>query len=79
MCSDNSCFELKQFFHCPSVFPIQRGSLEKTDYIKSLLYCKTKGISRKVEMSKVECFYWNKLSNKSFSFESEQFFICVLF
>ena len=25
-------------------------------------------------MSKVEPFYWNKLSNKSFSFESEQFF-----
>ena len=25
-------------------------------------------------MSKVESFYWNKLSNKNFSFESEQFF-----
>ena len=25
-------------------------------------------------MSKVESFYWNKLSSKSFSFESEQFF-----
>ena len=25
-------------------------------------------------MSKVESFYWNKLGNKSFSFESEQFF-----
>ena len=24
-------------------------------------------------MSKVESFYWNKLSSKSFSFESEQF------
>ena len=30
-------------------------------------------------MSKVESFYWNKLSNKSFSFESEQFFICAVF
>ena len=30
-------------------------------------------------MSKVESFYWNKLSNKSFSFDLEQFFICVLF
>ena len=29
-------------------------------------------------MSNVESFYWNKLSNKSCSFESEQFFICVL-
>ena len=27
-------------------------------------------------MSKVESFYWNKLSNKSFSFELEQFWIC---
>ena len=25
-------------------------------------------------MSKVECFHWNKLSSKRFSFESEQFF-----
>ena len=25
-------------------------------------------------MSKVESFYWNKLSRKSFFFESEQFF-----
>ena len=25
-------------------------------------------------MSKVESFYWNRLSSKSFSFESEQFF-----
>ena len=25
-------------------------------------------------MSKVETFYWNKLSSKSFSFESGQFF-----
>ena len=38
-----------------------------------------KEFSRKVEMNKVESFYWNKLSNKSFSFESEQFLICVLF
>ena len=36
--------------------------------------------SRKVEMSKVESFYWNKLSNKSFSFELEQFFyLCIVF
>ena len=25
-------------------------------------------------MSKVETFYWNKFSSKSFSFETEQFF-----
>ena len=28
-------------------------------------------------MSKVESFYWNKLSSKSCSFESEQFFLFV--
>ena len=33
-----------------------------------------KEFSRKVGMNKVESFYWNKLSSKSFSFESEQFF-----
>ena len=38
-----------------------------------------KEFSRKVEMNKIESFYWNELSNKSFSFESEQFLICVLF
>ena len=44
-------------------------------------YCvvREKEFSRKVEMRKVECFYWSKLSSKSFSFDSEQFFICVLF
>ena len=30
-------------------------------------------------MSKVESFYWNKLGNKSFSFESGKFLICLLF
>ena len=30
-------------------------------------------------MSKVESFYWDKLSNKSFSFESEQlFYFCFV-
>ena len=30
-------------------------------------------------MRKVESFYWNKLSNKSFSFESEQiFYLCFV-
>ena len=43
----------------------------------SIYHCfvvKRKKFSRKAEMSKVESFYWNKLSNKSFSFESEQLF-----
>ena len=33
-----------------------------------------KEFSRKVGMSKVESFHWNKLSSKRCSFESEQFF-----
>ena len=33
-----------------------------------------KEFSRKVGTSKVESFYWNKLSSKSCSFEVEQFF-----
>ena len=39
-------------------------------------YCviRQKEFSRKIEISKVESFYWNKITNKSFSFESEQFF-----
>ena len=53
--------------------PHSGGSLKKTEN-KSLLYCKTKEFSREVEMSKVESFYSNKVSNKSFSFELEQFF-----
>ena len=43
----------------------------------SIYHCcvvRRKEFSRKVEMSKVESFYWNKLSRKSFFFESEQFF-----
>ena len=48
----------------------------------SIYHCcvvKRKKFSRKVEVSKVESFCWNKLSNKSFSFESEQFFELCLF
>ena len=30
-------------------------------------------------MSKVESFYWNKLSNKSFLLNQNNFFICILF
>ena len=30
-------------------------------------------------MSKVESFYWKKLSSESFSFESQQFFdLCIV-
>ena len=42
----------------------------------SIYHCnvvRQKEFSKKVGMSKVESFYWNKLSSKSFSFELEQF------
>ena len=48
----------------------------------SIYHCcvvRQKEVSRKVEMRKSESFYWNKLSNKKSSFESEQFFdLCFI-
>ena len=38
-----------------------------------------KEFSRKVEMSKVESFQWNDISNDSSCFELEQFFTVLLF
>ena len=38
-----------------------------------------KEFSMKSEMNKVESFYHKKLSNKSLSFELEQFFLSVFF
>ena len=38
-----------------------------------------KEFSRKVEMSKVESFQWNDVSNDSSCFELEQFFTVLLF
>ena len=45
-----------------------------TSSIYHFCVVRQKEFSRKVEMSKVESFYWNKLSNKSCSSESKQFF-----
>ena len=44
-------------------------------------YCvvRQKELSRKVGMSKVESFYWSKLSSKNFSFNWSSLLICVLF
>ena len=71
-------FELEQFFYLCFVLPVQGLALITCGMYH---YCvvRQKEFSRKVELSKVESFYWTKLSNKSFSFELEQFFICVLF
>ena len=72
--SSKSCsFELKQFFYLCFVLVVQGAALITSSTCD---YCvaKQKEFSKKVGMSKVESFYWNKLSSKSCSFESEQFF-----
>ena len=60
-------------------FSCSGGAALITSSIYDYCVVRQKEFSRKVGMSKVESFYWNKLSSKSFSFESEQFLICVLF
>ena len=76
--SESFCFESEQLFDLCFVLVVQGGC---TDNISIYDYCviRLKEFSRKVGMSKVESFYWNKLSSKSCSFELEEFFICVLF
>ena len=71
-------FELEQFFDFCFVVAVQGVEL----ITSSIYHCcvvRQEEFSRKVEMSKVESFCWNKPSNKSFSFESGKFFICLLF
>ena len=64
---------LSSFLICV-LFELFRGVALITFSIYHCCVVRQKEFSRKVEMSKVESFYWNKLSDKSFSFESEQFF-----
>ena len=70
-------FELEQFFYLCFVLAVQGLALITC----SMYHCcvvRRKDFSRRVEMSEVESFYWNKLSSKSFSFESQQFFdLCI--
>ena len=78
MSNKSFSFESEQCFDLCFALAVQGVAL----ITSSIYHCcvvRQKEFSRKVEMRKVESFYWNKLSNKSFSFESEQFFICVLF
>ena len=56
------------------LFALFRGAALITSSIYDYCVVRQKEFSRKVGMSKVESFYWNKLSSKSCSFESEQFF-----
>ena len=60
-------------------FSCSGGAALITSSIYDYCVVREKEFSRKVGMSKVESFYWNKLSSKSCSFELEQFFIVVLF
>ena len=67
-------FESEQFFTFLLFFHLS-GSF----FLRSFCIERRKEFSRKVERSEVESFYWNKLMNKSFSFQSEQFLLCLLF
>ena len=72
--SSKSCsFESKQFFDLCFVLVVQ-GTALITSSIYDYCVVIQKEFSRKVGMNKVESFYWNKLSSKSCSFESKQFF-----
>ena len=72
--SSKSFSELEQLLICVLFYLFRRAAL----ITSSIYHCcviRQKEFSRKVEMSKVESFYWNKLSNESLSVESEQFFL----
>ena len=60
-------FELEQLFDLCFVLAVQGVALITSSTYN---YCvvRQKEFSRKVEMSKVEYFFWNKLSSKSSSF-----------
>ena len=66
-------FESEQFFDLCFVLAVQGAAL-LTSSIYHYCVVRQKEFSRKVGMSKVESFCWNKLSSKSCPFESEQFF-----
>ena len=72
--SSKSCsFESEQFFFV-FCFSCSGGAALITFIIYNYCVIRPKEFSRKVGMSKVESFYWNKLSSKSCSFELKQFF-----
>ena len=64
-------FNQRSFLIC-ALFQLFRGVALITSSIHHCCAVRQKEFSRKVEMSKVEFFYWNRLSNNSFSFESDQ-------
>ena len=75
--------ELEQFFDLCIVLAVHGGGGGGAALITSSIYhycvVRQKKFSKKVEMSKVESFYWNEPSSESLSFELEQFFIGILF
>ena len=77
--SKSFSFESEQFFDLCFVLVVRGGgggggAALITSSIYDYCVVRQKEFSRKLEMSKVESFYWNKLSSKSFSFELKQFF-----
>ena len=66
------------FFDLCFVLAVQ-GAAVITSSIYHYCVARQKEFSRRVEMSKVESFNWNKLSSRSFSFELEQFFFNLCF
>ena len=80
--SKSFSFESEQFFDLHFVLAVGGGGGAALIISSIYHWCviRQKEFSRKVGMSKVESFYWNRLSSKTFSFESEQFvLICILF
>ena len=71
--TESFSFESEQFFDFCFVLAVQGAALI-TSSIYHYRLVRQKEFSRDVEMSKVESFYWTKLSSKNFSFELEQFF-----
>ena len=71
-------FELEQSFYLCFVLAVQ-GLALITCSVYHCCVVRQKDFSRRVEMEKVESSYWKKLSSKSFSFESQQFFdLCII-
>ena len=71
--SKSRCFDFEQIFDLCFVLVVQGAALI-TSSIYDYCVVIQKEFSRKVGMSKVESFFWNKLNSKSCSFELKQFF-----
>ena len=66
--SKSFSFESEQFFYLYFVLVVQGAALI-TSSIYHYCAVEEKEFSRKIDMSKVESFYWNKVTNESLSVE----------